>query len=407
LRILIATSHRGLVGGVERYLQAVIPALVERGHHVALLFEFPFDSKQERIDAPELRLPAWFLTELGIEAALGSVGDWKPDIVYSQGLETLELESALLDRYPTVMYAHNYYGTCISGRKCHSFPRAEPCAREMGPLCLALYYPRRCGGVHPGTMWRMFRQQSERKSRLTRYQAVLVASRHMYEEFQQHGVSPGKLHLAPLSTTENTPDQTAPVSRVPGGELLFVGRLTDLKGAAYLIQALPQAAKLLARPLTLIVAGDGKERRSLENLACRLGVAVEFTGWVHTQQKADLMRHADLLVVPSLWPEPFGLVGIEAGGFGLPAVSFALGGIPEWLVPGRTGESAAGHPPTPEGLAHAIARALSDANHYNELRRGAWEMARRFTLESHLAKLDPILILDQPADCATGVRAAN
>ena len=75
--------------------------------------------------------------------------------------------------------------------------------------------------------------------------------------------------------------------------------------------------------LTLTVGGDGSELAKLKQLARDLGVTAEFTGWVSGDAKVDLMRRADLLVVPSLWPEPFGLVGVEAGCVGLPAVGFA------------------------------------------------------------------------------------
>jgi hypothetical protein len=103
---------------------------------------------------------------LGHEETLGSLAEWGPDVVYSQGIEDVDLENALQAGYPTILYAHTYLGTCVSGRKCHSAPQIRPCGREFGPQCLVLYYPRRCGGLHPGTMWRMFRQQSPTQSRL-------------------------------------------------------------------------------------------------------------------------------------------------------------------------------------------------------------------------------------------------
>jgi glycosyltransferase involved in cell wall biosynthesis len=118
---------------------------------------------------------------------------------------------------------------------------------------------------------------------------------------------------------------------------------------------------------------------------------VEFTGYVGGRKKADLIEQADLLVVPSLWPEPFGLVGIEAGSQGLPAVAFDVGGISDWLIPGYSGELAPGNPPTAGGLADAIARALSDPSHYADLSRGAREVAGRFTLAEHVSKLESTL----------------
>ncbi len=103
------------------------------------------------------------------------------------------------------------------------------------------------------------------------------------------------------------------------------------------------------------------------------------------------MRQADLLVVPSVWPEPYGLVGVEAGGLGLPAAGYAVGGIPEWLIPGHSGELAPGDPPTVDGLADAIVRAVADPAHYAKLCRGAWETSGSSTLRSHLEYLEPIL----------------
>lgn len=141
----------------------------------------------------------------------------------------------------------------------------------------------------------------------------------------------------------------------------------------------------------MTIAGDGPERQALKQAAEELGIAVEFAGWVNTRQKLALMREADLLAAPSLWPEPFGLVGIEAGCLGLPAVGYAVGGIPDWLIPGETGELAPGDPPTVDGLAQAMIRALAGPAHYNRLCTGAWNLAKRFTLENHLAFLEPIL----------------
>jgi glycosyltransferase involved in cell wall biosynthesis len=237
----------------------------------------------------------------------------------------------------------------------------------------------------------MFRRQSQFNSGLSRFQGILVASGHMHQEFQQHGVSPDKLYLVPLPTTDIIPQAIAPIRKMPQGRILFIGRLTDLKGADYLIRAMPIVAKQIGPRLTLTIAGEGPERRRLTDLAQRLGLPVEFTGWMRTPQKMDLMRHADLLAVPSLWPEPFGLVGLEAACLGLPAVGYAVGGIPDWLIPGRSGELAPGDPPSVEGLAEAIVRALADPDHYASLCRGAWETATEFTQEAHLAKLEPIL----------------
>lgn len=391
MRILIANSRRILVGGVEKYLQILIPALLQRGHSVGLLYEYPSDASTEGIDSEGQGLSSWCSKQLGVDSVLRSLKAWAPDIVYSHGLDDGALERSLLDSYPAVLYAHTYYGTCVSSRKCHAWPRLEPCARKLGPACLALYFPRRCGGLDPRTMWQLYRLQSERNSRLPAYQAVLVASRHMYREFEQNGVPSDRLRLVPLPIEGSVAGASAPKPKPLGYRLLFVGRLMDVKGVSLLLRAISLAATRLQHPLSLTIAGDGPERGAIEDLVRQQDLSVEFTGWVDNERRADLMRQTDLIAVPSLWPEPFGMVGVEAACFGTPAVAFAVGGIPDWLIPGTSGELAAGNPPTADGLAEAILRAVADPGHYQKLRTGAWEMSKQFGLDAHLCELERVL----------------
>jgi glycosyltransferase involved in cell wall biosynthesis len=390
MRILIANGNRNIVGGAERYLQALLPCLLARGHELGFMHERPLDRSHEYIGAPELHLATWCVAELGLSTALRALDEWKPDVVYSHGLESAELEAALLRAYPNVLFAHNYYGICGTGTKCHSFPNARPCTRRFGPMCALLHYPRRCGGLNPAASWRVVRRQMHFNSALPRYRAILVASRHMHQEFLRHGVDAARIHLTPLPPPGVNRRATPPAATSPRGRILFLGRFTNLKGVDYLIRAMARA-EADAGPLTLTLAGEGLERQRLEDLAHRLHVAARFCGWIPASEKRSLMGQMDLLAVPSVWPEPFGLVGIEAGCMGLPAVGYAVGGIPDWLIPGHSGELAPGDPPTVDGLAEAIVRCLSDPQHYSRLCRGAWEVAGRFTMEAHVSALEPIL----------------
>jgi glycosyltransferase involved in cell wall biosynthesis len=253
----------------------------------------------------------------------------------------------------------------------------------------------------------MFQRSAEMNRQLQKYGAVLVGSAHMYREFEQHGVLPTQLHLVPLPNPESGLSVDSPVRTAPQGRLLFIGRLTRLKGAERLLRAVPIAIDRLGSRLTVTIAGDGPERARLQMLAQRLGVSVHFLGWVDDHRKATLMRESDLLVVPSLWPEPFGLVGIEAGTHGLPAAAYEVGGITDWLIAGHNGELASGDPPTVQGLAAAIVRALSDTEHYLNLCRKARDVASRFSLEAHISRLETILIKVTSEPAATFSAAAE
>src|SRR5439155_11071146 len=95
---------------------------------------------------------------------------------------------------PAIYFAHNYYGTCISGLKTFRLPRIRPCNRQFGPACLLHYLPRRCGGHNPITMLKMFLRESRRLANLQKYRAIVTHSKHMRMEFIRNGMPPSRVH---------------------------------------------------------------------------------------------------------------------------------------------------------------------------------------------------------------------
>jgi glycosyltransferase involved in cell wall biosynthesis len=165
-----------------------------------------------------------------------------------------------------------------------------------------------------------------------------------------------------------------------------------LKGGHIFLQALPQILAALDRPLRVTFAGDGRERAKLEKQATRLRSAhsnldIEFTSWLGRNEIESLLAHSDLLVMPSLWPEPFGLVGPEAGLRGVPVAAFAVGGVTDWLQDGVNGALAPGDPPTAGGLAEAVIHCLRDPAKHARMRRNAVAIARQFNVQEHLTSL--------------------
>jgi glycosyltransferase involved in cell wall biosynthesis len=116
-------------------------------------------------------------------------------------------------------------------------------------------------------------------------------------------------------------------------------------------------------------------------------VRVEFPGWLSHPEKDKLLKQSDLVVVPSLWPEPFGMVGLEACMHGVPVVAFDSGGVREWLQDGVNGFLAPGDPPTASGLAMAVVKSLQNPVTYAELQRGALETVRQSNKKTHLDAL--------------------
>jgi glycosyltransferase involved in cell wall biosynthesis len=156
----------------------------------------------------------------------------------------------------------------------------------------------------------------------------------------------------------------------------------------------------MAEPVTLIMAGDGPERPRLEALARERGVDARFPGWVSGERRTSLFRASSLVVVPSLWPEPFGLVGLEAAVHGVPAVAFDAGGIGEWLRDGVNGalvreRGDAG------ALGAAIARLLGDTRQLARCGAGAVAVARELSIDAHVSTVERVL-----AEAPHTVRAA-
>ena len=164
------------------------------------------------------------------------------------------LEEELVAHFPVVFHAHNYYGTCLTGTKRFAFPSPRQCRRRFGVACLVLHYPRRCGGLHFATMARSYSTQRQRRLRLPRYGGVIVASSHMASEYAHHGVASSRLHRLPYPVPlQRDVEPLSPRTPSPTN-VLFMSRLTDLKGGTHLIRAMRYASDALRRQLTLHVA---------------------------------------------------------------------------------------------------------------------------------------------------------
>jgi glycosyltransferase involved in cell wall biosynthesis len=113
------------------------------------------------------------------------------------------------------------------------------------------------------------------------------------------------------------------------GELVaFVGKLIAAKGVDLLLAAWPIV--LEQRPdARLLVVGFGAEQERLRALAAPLGESVIFTGRLDHDELADVLPLCEALVVPSTFPEAFGMVAAEAAACGVLPISAAHSGLAE------------------------------------------------------------------------------
>lgn len=160
-------------------------------------------------------------------------------------------------------------------------------------------------------------------------------------------------------------------------DLIFVGRLVSEKGVDILLEAL---AKLDALRPRLTIVGGGPEEDTLRSLTSRLGLQaqVTFAGATEPGEIARLLNEHRILIVPSRYDEPFGVVALEGIACGCVVVGSSGGGLPEAIGPcGVTfpnGDAAA--------LAQALADLLASPNECEKLRAQAPQHLTRFQPET-------------------------
>lgn len=120
------------------------------------------------------------------------------------------------------------------------------------------------------------------------------------------------------------------VATIRDRELLFVGRLVSDKGVDLLLRALGILSSQGNRP-RLVLVGEGPEREPLERLSLELGISrqVEFLGALRDEALAAVYRRHLVLVVPSRYEEPFGVVALEGIASGCVVVGSRGGGLPQ------------------------------------------------------------------------------
>lgn len=167
------------------------------------------------------------------------------------------------------------------------------------------------------------------------------------------------------------------------GELVFLGRLVTEKGIDVLIHALGHLrAKGLSPRLTVV--GSGAELEPMKKLAGAVGVGgqVSFVGPKRGAEIAVILNQHKILVVPSRYDEPFGVVALEGIACGCVVVGSSGGGLPEAIGPcGLTFPNG-----DPQALALAIEKLVRDPHERQRLLADATR---------HLAQFHPATVASQ------------
>lgn len=174
-----------------------------------------------------------------------------------------------------------------------------------------------CAGCFddPGYFEDILGLTAERLESLQRMRLTVLSS-YMRRELLQAGVAAERITVVP--PVAYGLDRDAPADGPPC--VLFAGRVVAAKGIRDALEAWRRSGS----GLPFLVAGTGPLRREIE------AEGVEAPGWLDRRRLSAAYRRAAVVVMPSRWQEPFGIVGLEALTLGTPVAAWDSGGVREW-----------------------------------------------------------------------------
>jgi glycosyltransferase involved in cell wall biosynthesis len=170
--------------------------------------------------------------------------------------------------------------------------------------------------------------------------------------------------------------------QLDGRVLAFAGRLGPQKALGVALEAVAAVPDV-----TLIIAGDGPDRRALERRATELALEgrVRFLGSVSREQVLRLFRAADASVLSSAW-ENFPHTVVEALAVGCPVIATAVGGVPEVVRDGENGLLVPAN--DVPALAAAIRRFFDDGELRQRLAAAAPESVAGYTEQAVFTRIE-------------------
>lgn len=250
----------------------------------------------------------------------------RPQIVHTNIMQllTCSVWSAAKDAGAQVV--HNLRDYWLMCARSGFFRGEDPCSRKCLD-CALLTRPRR--------------------GYTAKIDGVVAVGQYVLDTHLEAGLFPNaRVRRAILSAT---PPVTIPARnrRDAGITIGYIGRIKEAKGLRVLLQAMARVPADV--PVRLLVAGDG-EAAYMEDMRALADVRTTFMGWCKPEA---LYEQVDLVVVPSLYPEPLPRSILESYRYGLPVIAARSGGIPEVVDHGRSGWLYVGN--DVEGLARLIA----------------------------------------------------
>jgi glycosyltransferase involved in cell wall biosynthesis len=354
-------------GGAEISLQLLVKGMQKRGLEVVVVSYYPEKemSKEEVNHVPVYRVPlhniywpyadqkpstpmrlAWHFQDrdnkMMASTLTAILKQEKPDVVSCHNLagwSAAVWKSIAACGIPVVQVLHDLYLLCANS---NMYKNDHPCKSQcISCKVLRLGHPAKSAKVD----------------------AVVGISKSILDTFLAAGYF-SNAHSSIIHNTRNIPNLSSPKHRLHGEKLKigYLGTLSKIKGVEWLLNEFGR----LEIDAELYLAGKGQEDYEKQ---LRLMSQDPRIKWMGHMDSAQFLESIDVLVVPSLWAEPLGMVAIEALAHHVPVIANKSGGLQETILERVNGLFC--HADQPESLGNAILEIFQNPALYNKLSAAA------------------------------------
>jgi glycosyltransferase involved in cell wall biosynthesis len=388
MRVLHVNGTARVSGGIEVYLQDLFQALPSLGFHCSLAYgsdeggSFDDLHRVEGLNESPMRA-----SQDGAFRGMTQLADrLRPDVIHVHNVSNRNAIAACLEAAPVFVHFHDYRYLCPASS--FYFRSTETnCQRVAGLHCIARGCAFHCVSRRPDVSIPALQRVRWMAENFGRFAGLIANSRRVQERMISAGAPPR------LSTVLNYFCTYEPCDILPRPTepryVLFVGRFTEQKGTEDFVRCVG----LLPSDVRGVMIGDGTEANiaMIRRVAGEVGCAdrLELRHWLSRSEVSSAISGASATIFPSIWEEPFGLVGVESQALGVPVVAYAHGGVLDWLEDGVSGLAV--RPRDPAALAACVLRILQDPELARSLARGGRDsVASLFDRRRHLERISAL-----------------
>ncbi len=356
-------------GGAEQSLMELARCLVDKGHEVTVYTRGDGDETDVhgiRVKRMFKDLKRWTVKNEVLfskhvdkkekKRLLKDVKQEGYDILHSNNRDTAVFTALTgnKSKIPVIAHVRDYWPICPK-RDLH---RKEGICEEPKKCwaCTARYYGE---SLKAPFYWKSQRDTSYRYRSVKKYSTHFIYNSQYVRD---------RVGLEPASVIYNPVDVQVSEKKREPGKVLFIGNVTKRKGIIELTRAMKSGEM---DEMKLHIVGDGYLSPAVK------GSNIIKHGRLEYEEVKKHLSDAEMLVVPSLWPEPFGRVVVEGMSAGVPVISSSYGGLKEAVGDGGVLLDEV----TEEGLKEAILKLHQDPELRDELSKKGMERSKMFAPE--------------------------